>query len=110
MISPAPSMMRKISQRSSQITATGGGLRGKRARRRERAQEDREEAGLDQLDLPAVAVPELADLDDRELERPEQRELDRVREAEEQRQRERNSEQAGASSAGSETSSQKKDG
>ncbi len=58
----------------------------------ERAEEDREKAGLDELDLPAVAVPVLSDVDEREIEHPQDRHQDRVCEAEEQRQRERDAE------------------
>src|SRR5437867_7166618 len=36
----------------------------------QRAEEDRQEAGLEELDLPAVTVPILTDMDERHVERP----------------------------------------
>lgn len=62
--------------------------RRERPRIEERNEEDREEAGFAELDLPAVAVPQLPDMDEREIECPEEEEQDAVREAEEQRERE----------------------
>ena len=59
-----------------------------RARVEQRDEEDREDARLEQLDLPAVSVPVLADLDEGQVQSPEQGEQDRVREAREQEQRE----------------------
>src|SRR5207248_7963119 len=52
-----------------------------RARIEERAEEDREEAGLQELDLPAVAMPVLPDVHEGEVERPEDGHEERVREA-----------------------------
>jgi hypothetical protein len=70
-------------------------MHDRRRRARERpiertgTEEDREEARLAELRLPAVAVEELPDLDERQVERPE-RELDeRVRDAEQDRDRQR---------------------
>src|SRR6266487_1969741 len=58
-------MMRKPSQRKSQMTSNG----------------------FQQLDFPAVAVPDLADVDDRHVHRPENRENNRVGIAEQNNER-----------------------
>src|SRR5262245_36576779 len=54
-----------------------------RPRIEEGTEEDREETGLEELDLPAVAVPDLSDVDEREVEDPERGEEEGVREARE---------------------------
>jgi hypothetical protein len=54
--------MRKPSQRKSQMISSGGGLRG----------------NLEQLNFPAVAVPNLADVNDRHVHDPENGEDDCV--------------------------------
>src|SRR5207247_4161238 len=51
------------------------------ARIEKRAEEDREEPRLQKLDLPAVGVPVLSDMNEGEIDRPEGREQYRVREA-----------------------------
>src|SRR5437588_10183276 len=45
----------------------------------QRTEKDRQEPGLEQLDFPAVTVPNLADVDDRHVHHPQNRENDRVR-------------------------------
>src|SRR6266436_113066 len=45
----------------------------------QRTEKDRQETGLEQLNFPAVTVPNLADVDDRHVHRPQNRENDRVR-------------------------------
>jgi hypothetical protein len=52
-----------------------------RPRVEERAEEHGQESRLEELDLPAVAVPVLADVDVGDVERPEHEQEDRVREA-----------------------------
>src|SRR5437870_2645810 len=44
-----------------------------------RTKKNRQETGLEELDFPAVAVPNLANVDDRHVHRPEDRKQDRVR-------------------------------
>src|SRR5437588_7874982 len=44
----------------------------------QRAKKDRQEPGLEQLNFPAVAVPNLADVNDRNVHHPENGEHDRV--------------------------------
>src|SRR4029450_8554900 len=43
------------------------------------AEKDRQKTGLEQLNLPAVAVPDLPDMDNRHVHRPKNREKDRIR-------------------------------
>src|SRR6266550_4495158 len=43
------------------------------------AEKDRQKPGLEQLNLPAVTVPDLANVDNRHVHRPENREKDRIR-------------------------------
>src|SRR5207249_7350223 len=50
--------------------------------RRDRAEEDREEPGLEEQRLPTEGVEGLADVHDREVEDPEEREYDHRRERE----------------------------
>src|SRR5207245_4117934 len=58
------------------------------ARIEEREEENGEEAGLEERDLPAVAVPVLPDVDEGEVERPEDSHEKRVGEAGEDHERE----------------------
>src|SRR5204863_4339133 len=51
--------------------------------------EDRQETGLQQLDFPAVAVPNLADVNDRHVHGPKHRDQDCVRIASENNERQR---------------------
>ena len=68
----------------------GGGARARNgADRAERAEKDGEQAGLAQLALPAVAVEDLPDLHDREVERPQDEHDRGVGHAEQHRQRQR---------------------
>ena len=53
------------------MISRGGGRRGNGRGSSERAEEDRQEAGLEQLDLPAEAVPVLSDVDERHVQRPQ---------------------------------------
>jgi hypothetical protein len=66
--------MRKMSQRKSQMTTSGARRRGNG-----RASSNGEEAGLEQLDFPAVRIPELADVHDRHVKHPQQQEQEGVR-------------------------------
>src|SRR5207249_708447 len=50
----------------------------KRTTIEQRAKEDREEAGFEQLNFPPVTVPILSDMDDRHVERPKRCHDDRI--------------------------------
>src|SRR5256714_15408322 len=50
----------------------------KRAAIEQRTKKDRQEAGLQQLRFPTVSVPDLADVNDRHVHRPQDRHHDRV--------------------------------
>src|SRR5437667_10341316 len=47
---------------------------GERSTIQQRAEQDGQESSLEELDLPAVAVPDLADMNDRHVHRPKHRE------------------------------------
>src|SRR5205823_3141058 len=51
---------------------------GKRPAIEQRTKKDREEPGFEQLDFPAVTVPNLADMDDRHIHPPQHCEQNRV--------------------------------
>src|SRR5260370_9845272 len=53
----------------------------------QRAEKDRKESGLEQLNFPAVAVPNLTNVDDRHVHRPKNGEQDCVRVTSESNQR-----------------------
>src|SRR5215831_12307200 len=57
----------------------------------QRTKKDRQETGLEQLDLPAVAVPDLADVNDRHVHRPKDRQQNCVRVPAENNERQRKS-------------------
>ena len=69
-------MMRKIRSRKSQMMARGGGASREGPAIEERAEKDGEKAGFEQLRFPAVAIPILPEVDERHVERPEDREQD----------------------------------
>ena len=63
--------------------------RGTRRRSEKRTEEDGQEAGLQQLDLPAIAVPGLSNVNEGEVQQPDQRQEDRIGEPQQHRQRQR---------------------
>ena len=81
-----------------------------RPRVEERTEEDAEESGLDELELPAEAVEGLADVADRDLQRAEDRQHERVGVPGEHRRSERDADQPAARSAPSLAPSQNSDG
>ena len=87
MIRPAPSIMRKISQRRRTITTGDGGVEaGKGPRRQSGARKIARKPDFQQQDVPAVAVEDLAHVGERHVEHPERGQDGYVREAEEDEQ------------------------
>ena len=70
-------MIRKVRARKSQITINGGGRRLK-GRPSSNGQRKIARKPVEVAAFPAAAVPILAEMDERHVKRPEQREQDRV--------------------------------
>ncbi len=81
-------MMRKPSQRKSQITSSGGRHFGKGRPSSNGQRKIEQEAGLEQLRLPTIAIPNLSDVNDGHIHRPEKGEQNRVRVTAEHNERE----------------------
>ena len=71
--------MRKINQRNKHDDRHRRRASGKRAQIQQRAEEDREKSGFEKLDLPAVSIPVLPDVDERHVKKPKHSEQQRIR-------------------------------
>jgi hypothetical protein len=87
-------MIRNVSHRNQPDDLNRRRARGKRPRIDQGAEERREDAGLEQLVLPAEAPERLPDVRHRHVQRPEDEPAQRVREAEQGEQRDPRSEPA----------------